>query len=175
MRNERQRWFAIAAFCALVAPASAQTAATIGRDLEAALASAQAAAVRPGDDSLGCDALERELVAAANDPALHAVVAKHGEAAKQQMEAMKTAQGRAATQAALTVFGSLVPGGDWAVVAAAMAQAPAQRADAAANVQMRMQQAREMMPLMPQLMRGQRVVELAQTRDCAWLRDAGGR
>jgi hypothetical protein len=38
-----------------------------------------------------------------------------------------------------------------------------------------MQQAQEMVGMLPQLLRGQRVLALAQGRDCAWRRDAGQR
>jgi hypothetical protein len=54
---------------------------------------------------------------------------------------------------------------------AAMNQAaPGAAAQAARNMQERMQQAQEMMGIMPYLMRGQRVIELAQARSCAWVR-----
>ena len=42
-------------------------------------------------------------------------------------------------------------------------------------MQQRMQQAEEMGGILPQILRGQRVIELAQTRDCAWMREALGR
>lgn len=86
--------------------------------------------------------------------------------------AINAAAARAATQTALTIFGTLVPGGDWAAVGAAAAMAPAQQAQAAQNVQQRMQQGQEMMRVLPQLMRGQRVIELAQARKCGWIQQA---
>ena len=165
---------AVAAVAA--APASAQTPGSMSRDLQSALDAAQAAAIRPGDEALGCDALERELVAAAKHPALQAYIAKSGVAAQQQIDAMNAmASGRTATQAAMTVFSAVVPGGAWLGHNAAVAQAESQRAQAETHVQRRMQQAQEMVGILPQLLRGQRVLELAQTRDCGWLRDAGQR
>ncbi len=35
-----------------------------------------------------------------------------------------------------------------------------------------MQMAQEMMSIMPQMMRGNRVIQLAQARNCAWLAEA---
>jgi len=39
----------------------------------------------------------------------------------------------------------------------------------------RMQQAQEIMGIIPYLMRGERVIDLAQARHCAWLREAASR
>jgi membrane protein involved in colicin uptake len=152
-----------------IAPARAQTPASTYTDLQAGLEAAQAAANRPGDAALGCDALEKELVASVKDPAVESHVAKSGAAAKQQMAAMNAAKGRAATQTALTLFGSLVPGGAGAGLAGTAALGQAQQVEAAQNIQQRMQQAQEMIGIMPAIMRGQRVIELAQARNCDWL------
>ncbi|HZO00375.1 MAG TPA: hypothetical protein VFB93_04180 [Burkholderiales bacterium] len=46
--------------------------------------------------------------------------------------------------------------------------AQSQQIEAAQNIQQRMQQAQEMIGIMPQMMRGQRVIELAQARNCEW-------
>ena len=54
-----------------------------------------------------------------------------------------------------------------ALVDAAQAQA-----EAAQNIQSRMQQAQEMIGILPHVMRGQRVIELAQARNCDWLAGA---
>jgi len=73
-----------------------------------------------------------------------------------------------ATQTALTLFGSLVPGGAGLGLAGTAAMAQSQQIEAAQNIQQRMQQAQEMIGIMPQMMRGQRVIELAQARNCEW-------
>jgi hypothetical protein len=91
--------------------------------------------MRPGDESLSCEALQAELVTVAKEPALQSFVAKSGAAAQERLAAMNAATTRGATQSALALFGSLVPGGAWAGLAAAAAQAQAQQAQAAANLQ----------------------------------------
>jgi hypothetical protein len=159
----------IAVLSAMTAPARAQTPASTYTDLQAGLEAAQAAANRPGDAALGCDALEKELVASVKHPAVESYMAKSGAAAKQQMAAMNAAKGRAATQTALTLFGSLVPGGAGLGLAGTAAMAQSQQLEAARNIEQRMQQAQEMIGIMPQMMRGQRVIELAQARNCDWM------
>jgi hypothetical protein len=146
------------------AAARAQTPASTYTDLQAALEAAQAAANRPGDASLDCDALD----ASVKHPAVESYIAKSGAAAKQQQAAMDAAKGRAATQTALTLFGSLVPGGAALGLAGTAAMAQSQQIEAAQNIQQRMQQAQGMIGIMPQMMRGQRVIELAQARNCDW-------
>lgn len=158
----------IAVLSAMTAPARAQTPASTYTDLQAGLEAAQAAANRPGDAALGCDALEKELVASVKHPAVESYMAKSGAAAQQQMAAMNAAKGRAATQTALTLFGSLVPGGAGLGLAGTAAMAQSQQLEAARNIEQRMQQAQEMIGIMPQMMRGQRVIELAQARNCEW-------
>ncbi len=162
----------IVALGGMSAPARAQTPASTYTDLQAGLEAAQAAANRPGDAALGCDALEKELVASVKHPAVESYVAKSGAAAKQQQAALNAAKGRAATQSALTLFGSLVPGAAGAGLAGTAAMGQAQQAEAAQNIEQRMQQAQEMIGIMPHMMRGQRVIELAQARNCEWLAGA---
>ena len=159
----------IAVLSAMTAPVRAQTPASTYTDLQAGLEAAQAAANRPGDAALGCDALEKELVASVKHPAVESYMAKSGAAAKEQMAAMNAARGRAATQTALTLFGSLVPGGAGLGLAGTAAMAQSQQLEAARNIEQRMQQAQEMIGIMPQMMRGQRVIELAQARNCDWM------
>jgi hypothetical protein len=163
-----QLFVMMAVLSATTAPAHAQITGPNYTDLQAGLEAAQAAANRPGDASLGCEALENELVTAVNEPAVQAYIAKSGAAAQEQAAALNAARGRAAAQSALTLFSSLVPGGATAGHAAGAAQAQAQQAQAAANMQQRMQQAQEMIGIMPQMMRGQRVIELAQQKNCDW-------
>jgi hypothetical protein len=153
---------------------AAQSPASMHSELLSTLAAAEAGANRPGDASLSCEALEGELVTTAKHPALQAFIAKSGAAAQEKVAAMNVPPATLATQAALTLFSSIVPGGAWAGIGAG-ATAQAQQAQAARNVQQHMQQAQEMMAIMPQLMRGQRVIELAQVRDCGWLREGVSR
>jgi hypothetical protein len=163
------------ALSCIAASSAAQSRVIDAEAMQAKFAAAQAAAVRPGDEALGCDALQGELVAAANDPALQSYVAKSGAAAQKDLDAMKAGQSRMAAQTAITMFSSLVPGGALFGQSAAVAQAQAQQAQAAGHLQQRMQQAEEMMAILPQMLRGQRVIELAQARNCAWAREAAPR
>jgi hypothetical protein len=64
MRNRILSSIAAAA-TATAAPVSGQTPASMSSDLQSALDVAQAAAIRRGDEALGGEALERELVDAA--------------------------------------------------------------------------------------------------------------
>jgi hypothetical protein len=155
----------------IAALASAQTPESTYRELQSTLDVSQAGAIRPGDESLSCEALESELVAAVKQPAVQWYVAKSGAAAQERAAALNAASAGTAAQSALTLFSSIVPGGAWAGHAAGVAQAQAQQAQAASNIQQRMQRAQEMIGIMPYLMRGQRVIDLAQVRNCAWLRD----
>ena len=163
----RLAWIAFVS--GLGASSAAQTPGITPEELEAALAAAQAQAARPGDESLDCEALQGELVAAAKDPAVQAHVSKSGAVAQEKIAAMNRASALVAAQAALTIFSAMVPGGAWLGQAAASAQLPAQQAQAAQNLEQSVEQAREMMTIMPQIMRGQRVIELAQARACDWL------
>jgi hypothetical protein len=166
------RQLMIALLCGVSAFAWSQTPATMYGDLQSSLSAAEAAANRPGDDALGCDALQTELVASAKDPAVQAFVAKSGAIAQEKMAAMNSAGAGVGAQMAMTIMSSIVPGGGWAGYGANVAQAQAAQVQAARNMQQQMQQAQELMTIMPQMMRGQRVIELAQRRDCGWLQDA---
>ena len=156
----------------ITALASAQTPGSTYDQLQQTYAAAEAAAVRPGDENLDCDGLATELVAVAKDSAVQAYIVKAGAAAQRQYDAMNAAAAAMAAQSAFTLIGSIVPGGGWAGHSAAVAQAEAQKLQAARNIQERMQMAQEMMSIMPQMMRGNRVVQLAQARNCAWLAEA---
>jgi hypothetical protein len=128
--------------------------------LQAAFQKAQVDAVRPGDEKLECDALKEEMIDNASKPA------------KKEQEAMKPGKGRVAVQTAVTVFSSVVPGGDWAAITTAQAQAPMQQAQTKQRLQEHMQMMNEMIPIMPYMMSGKRVIELAQGRSCEWAKDA---
>jgi hypothetical protein len=169
------RLFALVVFLTGMPASAAQTPRPNLGELEATLAAAQAAANRPGDASLNCDALQSELVETANQPAVQSYVARSGAAVQERAAASSAAAASVATQMALTLFSSIVPGGAWVGFGANVAQAEAQRAQSAINIQQHMQQAQEMMAIMPQLMRGQRVIELAQARNCGWLGGASSR
>jgi hypothetical protein len=139
--------------------------------MQAAFEKAQADANRPGDEKLDCDALKQEMIENASRPEVQAYVEKSGAWAQKEKEAMKPTKGRVAVQAAFSMFSSLAPGGDWAAVMAAKAQAPMQQAQTAQRLQEHTQMMNEMIPIMPYMMRGQRVTELAKGRGCEWTED----
>lgn len=134
----------------------------------AELQAAQAAARRPGDDKLGCDELQVQLTEVVNDPALKAKIESAGAAAQRQMEAVEKAQAVAAGSTAVAAAASIAPGGQWAALGAAMAQAEAAKAGAAGKMQQNMALAQSATEMMPKLMRGQRLIELAKAKQCEW-------
>jgi hypothetical protein len=166
-----RRW-AIVLLHAVSAAAFGQSTAAMYGDLQSSMAAAAAAATRPGDEALGCEALQSELVATAKDPAVQVFVAKSGAIAQDKMAAMSAAGAGMGAQAAMTIMSSLGPGGAWAGYGANVAQAQAAQGMAARNMEQQMQQAPEMMTIMPQMMRGQKVIGLAQRRNCEWLQEA---
>jgi hypothetical protein len=158
------------------------------QQLLAAQAAAQASASRPGDDALSCEALQAEMVSIAQamqqDPALQSMaVQAQADLAKMQ-EAQQGAEAQA--QASGPRFGQMVRGMAAGVIPGAdRANAAAQQAAAAAQAQQAQAQASENLQRMSAMsqgaaalagpaMRGQRVIELAQARSCAWLQEGGG-
>lgn len=167
--------------CALVlalsaAPAAAQLDAEA--QLEAMLqsqAEAEAAAVRPGDEALTCGALEAELASAVNDPGFQAAIAAGGAWAEQQQARADAARGRASGAVAMSVLssviGSFVPGLGLAQSFAMRAQMSDMQAQAEQNQRGALQQAQQLQAQMPLLYRMQRIVELGQAQDCAFLEE----
>ncbi len=138
-------------------------------DLHAAMQAAQASAARPGDQSLSCEALQAELGETMKHPSIQSFT----DAAAQQAAPVTATPGAGApATAASAMLGSMVPGVDAAATAAMAAQAPAMQAQTQANVQARAQQAQSMTAVLPQMMRGQRLIELAQQRNCDWANQA---
>jgi hypothetical protein len=152
--------------------------------LQKAMADAQAKAARPGDNALTCDAIQNEMVTSMRDPAVTATATKMGTWASDQQrkldEASGAAKGAMAGQMAMGLASGIasmfVPGLDMftgrAQAAAAQAQAAQASAEAARNVQQLEERMNDMIPILPQMMRGQRLVELAQVQKCAWLAGA---
>jgi hypothetical protein len=136
-----------------------------------AMETAQADASKPGDEKLSCDRLEEQMVAAAQDPAVQEHVEAAGLSAQKDQAAMQAAKGQIAMQTIQTVLAATVPGAAMATTMASAAQAQTQQAQTTARVQSRMGQAQQMMAILPQLLRGQRLIELAMAKKCEW---AGG-
>lgn len=153
--------------------------------LQKAMADAQAKAPRPGDNALTCDAIQNEIVTSMRDPAVTATATKMGAWASDQQrkldEASGAAKGAMAGQMAMGLASSIasmfVPGLGMftgrAQAAAAQAQAAQASVEAARNIQQLEERMNDMIPILPQMMRGQRLVELAQAGKCDWLAGAG--
>jgi hypothetical protein len=140
----------------------------------AAFEAAQATAGRPGDENLSCEKLETEIAATMGDPAIAAYVEAAGVGAQQDLAALQAAQGPlAAAQTRAAIAGALLPGGNGAATIVGAAQAQAAQARAAQRMQSQMLQTQQLTALMPQFMRGQHLVQLATTKQCAWLAGAG--
>ncbi|HVG53227.1 MAG TPA: hypothetical protein VM846_02320 [Vicinamibacterales bacterium] len=143
--------------------------------LQMVMAAAQQAAIKPGDEALPCESLQKELISTMTDPAIQAYAAKTNaayaaELAAQQKKGTTTAANAAALAAALT------PGAGMAGLTPAMpplapgqAMTPQQMQQAvAAQQQMAITYMNQLAPIMPALMRSQRVSMLAVTKNCAW-------
>lgn len=162
--------FSAGAACAL---ATATAFAQDHESMRKAMQAAQASASKPGDENLDCEQLQKEFAATTTDPALHAQVGQAGAQAQEDLEAMKQARAGVAAQTATTAAGALVPGADMAAMAAAVAQAESSKAAGARRMPSRMAQAGQWAELMPNLMRGERLVQLAVAKNCAWAADFG--
>jgi hypothetical protein len=156
---------------ALAAPlAAAQSNEDMYARMNAAMADAQAQAQRPGDDQLTCDQLQAEMTTTMQDPAVQGVIAQQGQWAQGQVEEMNAARGRAQAQLGVSLFmglaSSFIPGLGMAQAMQQRAMAAQQQAQAQQNIANMTAQAEQMSTIMPQMMRGQRVYELAQAQQC---------
>jgi hypothetical protein len=141
--------------------------------METAMADAQAQASRPGDEALSCEALEAEMIAVTQDPAFQARVAENGVWAQGQIDQMNGLAGRARAQMGMSMIlgiaSAFIPGGGYGQMIAQRAIAAGQQAQTQQNMAQMMHMAEGMIPLMPQMFRGQRVYELAQAKQCAFV------
>jgi hypothetical protein len=152
--------------------------------LQTAMADAQTKAVRPGDDAMSCEGLQSELQAAVLDPAVQKVAQENGAVAKEKLDAIEKgtaeAKAAAATSMASSIFMGLasafVPGagmiGAAGQQAAARAQAAQAQAAAAKNLQDMNAMMERMIVIMPQIMRGQHVMQVAYGKQCPWMTSA---
>jgi hypothetical protein len=160
------------------------------QELMTAMAAAQVKSIRPGDEALSCPAIEKELVGSMNDPALQAYAARAAglppatRTAPAEATAAATAQGAAALLGMLGAGGPpgmpgpgaglpVVPGGV-PLNAVQQAQAAQQQALALQALQDPAAQLKLMVPILPQMMRAQRLVGLAVARSCPWMLGAYG-
>ncbi len=142
-------------------------------NLEQSMAAAQAQAARPGDEQLGCDQLESEIATVMQDPAVQAAVAANGADAQAQLDQMNAARGQMRAQMGVSLFmgiaSSFIPGLGYAQMAGQQAMAVQQQRQAQQNMAQMAEMAERVSAIMPQIMRGQRVYELAQARQCAFI------
>jgi hypothetical protein len=172
--KHRMMHFALALFLGVAfCPygASGQVPASNAQQYEAmskAMREAEQAASQPGDKKLSCEQLQEQFLAASTDPALQAQVSEAAAQAEKDTTVSQAAQGEIASQTATTVAGAVVPGASMAAMLATAANAEAAKARGAQHMQSRMAQAGNMLTLLPSLMRGQRLMELATEKKCAW-------
>jgi hypothetical protein len=147
--------------------------------LQAIMMAAQAAAVRPGDDALPCEALHKELVSSMGETSVQAVARSNPAlakelAAREKTKAPMTAEQALALSAALS-SGMAMPG------AGVMAGVPPVQPTTPQQVQQAMavqQQAmvaymNQVAPIMPTLMRSQRLAMLGTMKGCGWAMGTG--
>jgi hypothetical protein len=145
-------------------------------NMMAAQAAAEAAAARPGDEALSCEALQTEMQTTMNDPKVQASIASMGASAQTQMDKMKSAQAGAlagaATTSALGIAGSFIPGLSWLSQGAMMAQQASIAGQMNEANKTRAQMMGDITSVMPQLYRGQRVYDLATAKNCAFVNES---
>lgn len=149
-------------------PGMSQDPQTMMREMEAA----QAGAARPGDEQLTCDALQEQLVAIVQDPELQADMQAAGAAAMEDLAQTQVSGGTVAAKAAATLIASMVPGAAMGHMAASAAENQALGAAGAARMESMMAMRQQMMSHMAEIMRGQRLIELAHAKQCEWAADA---
>jgi hypothetical protein len=146
-----------------------------GVRLQAEQAQAQANAGRPGDELLTCDQIQAEMGATMNTAEMQTQTAEIEASARRQQElqeeASERARGQVATGIVTGIIASFIPGAGYAQAAAMQAQAAQQQAAAAESQSEMAGMIGNMSNMMPAMMRGQRLGELAQARDCAFLQD----
>ena len=144
--------------------------------LQTAMIAAQQAAIKPGDEALPCAALDKELVSTMNSPAIQAYAAKTNAAYAQEIAAQQQKKTPMAPQAAAAMAAALATPGPAMTGLAAMppvvpgqAMTPQQMQQAmAAQQQAAVAYMNQLAPIMPALMRSQRVTMLAVAKNCTW-------
>src|SRR6266853_4183202 len=112
--------------------------------LQTAMLTAQTASIRPGDEALGCDALQKELTSAMSDPSIQTYAAKTNPTVARDLATREKAKGSLTPEAAAAISAALAP------------------------AMMMPAQMNQLVTIMPVLMRSQRVSQLAAVKSCAW-------
>ncbi len=157
-----------------VAPQVAVPAQADMMKFQTAMVAAQTAAVTPGDEALPCDALQKELVSTMQDPAILAYAARTNAAYAKELEAQQQKKTPMAPQAAAAMAAALAPGAAMAgtpmpSVVPGQPMTPQQMQQViAAQQQASIAYMNQLTPIMPALMRSQRVTMLGMTKNCTW-------
>ncbi len=161
-----------------VAPAPLATGQADMMKLQTAMVAAQAAAVRPGDEALPCEALDKELVSTMTSPAIQAYAAQTNAGFAQQIAAQQQKKTPIAAQAAAAMATALAGGAGMTGMAAMPQVTPGQpmtpqqmQAAMQAQQQASIAYMNQLAPIMPALMRSQRITMLGLAKNCTW---AGG-
>jgi hypothetical protein len=160
-----------------VAPQVAVPAQADMMKFQTAMVAAQTAAVKPGDEALPCEALQKELVSTMQDPAILAYAAKTNAAYAKQLEAQQQKKTPMAPQAAAAMAAALAPGAAMAgtpmpSVVPGQPMTPQQMQQViAAQQQASIAYMNQLTPIMPALVRSQRVTMLGMTKNCTWATD----
>ena len=77
---------------------------------QTALIAAQQAAIKPGDEALPCEALDKELVSTMNSPVIQAYAAQSNPVLAQQIAAQQQKKTRMAAPTAAAMAAALAPG-----------------------------------------------------------------
>jgi hypothetical protein len=143
--------------------------------LQTTMIAAQQAAIKPGDEALPCEALHKELVSTMQDPAILAYAAKTNAAYAKELEAQQQKKTPMSPQAAAALAAALAPGAGMAgmptmpQVTPGQAMTPQQmQAAMLAQQQASIAYMNQLAPIMPALMRSQRVTMLGMTKSCTW-------
>lgn len=153
----------------VVAPAQADM-----MKLQMSMMEAQQKAIKPGDEALPCEALQKELLSTVNDPTIQAYAAKTNAAYAKDIESQQK-KGPMTADAAAALVAALTAGAATPAAAGMPAIAPGQTMTPQQMQQMMLAQQQasiaymnQLAPIMPALMRSQRVTMLAVTKNCTW-------
>src|SRR5687767_13094084 len=158
-----------------VAPQVAVPAQADMMKFQTAMVAAQAAAVKPGDEALPCEALHKELVSTMTDPAIQAYAAKTNTAYAKELETLQQKKTPMTPEAAATLAAALMPSAGMAGMPPMPQVTPGQTMTPQQMQQMMLAQQQasiaymnQLAPIMPALMRSQRVSMLGVTKNCTW-------
>src|SRR5690349_8741383 len=120
---------------------SAEQIAAMQTQMQGAQAAGAASAARPGDEAMTCEAIQAEITTTMQDPRVQAAVGRMGDRAQGQKSKMDAAMAGKPT-------------------------APATKSEVAASFE----SVGDISSIMPQMMRGQRLNELATAKNCAFMK-----